>query len=72
MTRGQDSLAIELEPMHGPAEAWAAQGERPALIVVAASADELAEHARLLAAIEAENKAPVVWRRFEAVAELAQ
>jgi DNA polymerase-3 subunit epsilon len=72
MTRGQDSLAIELEPARGPSDAWAAQGERPALIVVAASEEELAEHERLLAAIEAENKAPPVWRRFEAVAELAQ
>jgi DNA polymerase-3 subunit epsilon len=70
MTRGQDSLAIELEPARGPSEAWTAQGERPALIVVPASADELAEHARLLEAIEAENKAPSVWRRLEAAVEL--
>jgi DNA polymerase-3 subunit epsilon len=72
MTRGQDSLAIELEPARAPSEAWAAQGERPALIVVPASVEELAEHARLLAAIEAENKSPSVWRRFEAAVELAQ
>jgi DNA polymerase-3 subunit epsilon len=70
MTRGQDSLAIELEPARGPAEAWTAQGERPSLIVVPASAEELAEHARLLDAIEAENRAPSVWRRFEATVEL--
>jgi DNA polymerase-3 subunit epsilon len=65
MTRGQDSLAIELEPARATSEAWVAQGDRPALIVVPASAEELAEHERLLAAIEAENKAPSVWRRFE-------
>ena len=70
MTRGQDSLAIELEPARGPSEAWVAQGERPALIVVPASEQELAEHDRLLAAIEAENKAPSVWRRFEAAVEV--
>jgi DNA polymerase-3 subunit epsilon len=70
MTRGQDSLAIELEPARAASEAWVAQGERPALIVVPASEQELAEHDRLLAAIEAENKAPSVWRRFEAAVEV--
>src|SRR5262249_39327307 len=69
MTRGQDSLAIELEPARAPSETWVAQGERPALIVVPASAEELAEHDRLLAAIEAENRTPSVWRRFEAAVE---
>src|SRR5882672_1588273 len=71
MTRGQDSLAIELEPARAASEAWMGQGERPSLIVVPASAEELAEHARLLEAIEAENKAPSVWRRFEAAVELS-
>jgi DNA polymerase III subunit epsilon len=70
MTRGQDSLAIELEPARGAGGAWAAQGERPSLMVLRASAEELAEHARLLEAIEAENKAPAVWRRFDAAVEL--
>jgi DNA polymerase-3 subunit epsilon len=70
MTRGQDSLAIELEPARALSEAWVAQGERPALIVVEATAEEIAEHDRLLAAIEAENRAPSVWRRFEAAVEL--
>ena len=70
MTRGQDSLAIELEPVRAATGAGFAQGERPPLIVVAASAAELAEHARLLEAIEAENKAPPVWRRFEAAVEV--
>jgi DNA polymerase-3 subunit epsilon len=70
MTRGQDSLAIELEPARAATGAWAAQGERPSLIVLRASAEELAEHARLLEAIEAENKAPSVWRRFDAAVEL--
>jgi DNA polymerase-3 subunit epsilon len=65
MTRGQDSLAIELEPARAPSEAWVAPGERPTLIVVPASAEELAEHERLLAAIEAENRAPSVWRSLE-------
>jgi DNA polymerase III subunit epsilon len=70
MTRGQDSLAIELEPARPASDAWTGQGERPSLIVIPASAEELDEHARLLAAIEAENKAHCVWRRFEAAVEL--
>jgi DNA polymerase III subunit epsilon len=70
MTRGQDSLAIELEPARALSETWTAQGERPALMVVRASPEELAEHARLLEAIEAENRAPSVWRRLDAAAEM--
>lgn len=68
MTRGQDSLAIELEhPRAGPQsdKATAREG-RPRLIVVAPSAEELAEHARLLADIDAESKGRCVWRRLEA------
>jgi DNA polymerase-3 subunit epsilon len=70
MTRGQDSLAIELEPAGEAAGGWAGLGERPPLMIVAASAEELAEHALLLDAMEAENKAPSVWRRSAAVVEL--
>jgi len=65
MTRGQDSLAIEFDRPRAASLAPAAQGERPRLIVVQPSAEELAEHARLLAGIEAETKAPCVWHRFE-------
>ena len=65
MTRGQDSLAIELDHPRAASLTPAAQGERPRLIVIEPSAEELAEHARLLADIEAETKAPCVWRRFE-------
>ena len=71
MTRGQDSLAIELEPARAAGGAWAAQGERPPLMIIPASAEEIAEHAFLLDAIEAENKAPSVWRRLEAAMELS-
>jgi len=55
MTRGQDSLAIELEPARAPSEAWAAQGERARADRRSREVEELAEHARLLAAIEAET-----------------
>jgi len=70
MTRGQDSLAIELDSPRPALGTAASQGERPRLIVVQPSAEELAGHARLLADIEAENKAQCVWRRFEAAVEL--
>ena len=70
MTRGQDTQAIELEPPRTASQAWIAEGERPRLIVVPASAEELAEHERLLEAIEAENRTPSVWRRLEAGVEL--
>src|SRR5437879_6560989 len=69
MTRGQDSLAIELERPRQASASAAPQGERPQLIVIQPSADELAEHAQLLADIEAENKARCVWRRFELAVE---
>src|SRR6266508_3880491 len=71
MTRGQDSLAIELDrPRPALGRAAATEGERPPLIVFQPSAEELAEHARLLADIEAENKAQCVWRRFETAVEM--
>ena len=70
MTRGQDSLAIDLEAPRPASQAWTTEGERPRLIVVPASAEELAEHERLLEAIEAENRTPSVWRRLEAAVEL--
>src|SRR5437879_12023521 len=71
MTRGQDSLAIELDrPRPALGTPTATQDERPRLIVFLPSAEELAEHARLLADIEAENKAQCVWRRFETEVEM--
>ena len=71
MTRGQDSLAIELDrPRPALGTPTATRDERPRLIVFLPSEEELAEHARLLADIEAENKAQCVWRRFETVVEM--
>jgi DNA polymerase-3 subunit epsilon len=73
MTRGQDSLAIELDrPRLVPAAgAGTMRIERPRLLVVQPSAEELAEHALLLAEIDAESKGRCVWRRIEP-AEAAQ
>ncbi len=73
MTRGQDSLAIELDrPRPAPAAgAETMRIERPQLLVIQPSAEELAEHAQVLAEIETESKGRCVWRRLEP-AEAAQ
>jgi len=66
MTRGQDSLAMEFDrPRPVSVEMQTARGERPPLVVVRPSAEELAEHARLLTDIEAEARAGCVWLRAE-------
>jgi len=63
MTRGQDSLAIELEsPIATVGSPTAVAAERPQLIVLRATDQELAEHLRSLAAIEKESKGRLVWR----------
>ena len=73
MTRGQDSLAIELEAPRASlvVEAGAIAG-RPPLLVLAASAEEIAEHEKLLAAIDAESKGRCVWRLLAAVPAAAE
>jgi DNA polymerase-3 subunit epsilon len=70
LTRGQDSLAIELDRPRHPLGAATPHNERPQLIVIQPSADELADHAQLLAGIEAENKTRCVWHRFELAVEV--
>ncbi len=62
MTRGQESLDIELEPsVPESALAGGPALERPRLIVLRASEEELAEHARVLESIARETKARPVW-----------
>jgi DNA polymerase-3 subunit epsilon len=62
MTRGQENLAIGLEtPATALDAAMAFGGERPPVVVCRASAEELAEHARLLESIARETKGKVVW-----------
>jgi DNA polymerase-3 subunit epsilon len=70
MTRGQESLAIELDQPRivMAAQAGITGGERPVLIVIRASAQELAEHDRVLAAIEAESKGRCLWRLLDSIA----
>jgi DNA polymerase-3 subunit epsilon len=67
MTRGQESLMMDLEM--GSAEVAAlVTGERPPIRVLSASADELAEHERVLVEIDKESKGKTLWRTLLAEA----
>jgi DNA polymerase-3 subunit epsilon len=65
MTRGQESLVMELET---PAEAAAAlaamQVDASNLIILPAAPDEVALHERYLDAMEKEAKGPALWRKL--------
>ena len=60
MTRGQESLIMDLETPP-PMATCLVEGSRPRLQVVRASADELAEHQRVLAEIGKESKGKCLW-----------
>jgi len=62
MTRGQESLMMDLD--HGPLETAWAEGERPVIRVMAATAEELAGHERVLAEIDKESKGRTLWRQL--------
>ena len=62
MTRGQESLIIDLDQGGGTEEQHAVGGDRPPLRVVVATQDELADHERLLDEIVKESKGRCVWR----------
>jgi DNA polymerase III subunit epsilon len=66
MTRGQESLMMELE---APAAAAAAAAglilDVSKLLVLRPSAEELAAHEQYLDALEKDAKAPSLWRRLE-------
>jgi len=67
MTRGQDSLAMDFDrPRPVSPEMQTKRSERPSLIVTRPSREESAEHARLLAEIEAEAQSGCIWLRVEA------
>jgi DNA polymerase-3 subunit epsilon len=61
MTRGQESLIIDLAPPPGAQVALAAAGERRPTPVLRASDEEMAGHARVLAAIQKESKGKCLW-----------
>ncbi len=60
MTRGQESLVMDLDS--GAAAIAFIKGEHPPIRVVAAAAEELAEHERVLAEIDKESKGKTLWR----------
>ena len=65
MTRGQESLVMELETPAAVANA-AAGIDVSLLIVVRASAEEAAAHERYLDSLEKETKSAALWRRLAA------
>ncbi len=64
MTRGQDSLVMDLTPAHVQADV--SEIDVSQLIVLLPSVDEIAAHEAMLDAIEGESKAGSVWRRAAA------
>lgn len=62
MTRGQESLMIELDQLDAMDEAELAATTHPPLHVLMASAEELAAHERVLEEIDRESKGHCMWR----------
>lgn len=60
MTRGQESLVIALDETADALQPVAV-GDRPRLRVIRASAEEVAEHERLLAQIDKESRGRCLW-----------
>jgi DNA polymerase-3 subunit epsilon len=62
LTRGQDSLMIELDTPAARLDAVAVNSGGAPLIVLRATDDELVAHAALLAELDKESKGACVWR----------
>ena len=73
MTRGQESLIIDLENNSAEQQAINQQllADRPrrAQLIVRACDDEIAEHQALLAAIQKESKGQCLWLADEVAAQ---
>ena len=61
MTRGQESLIMDLSPAPATQLEVAARAQRKPIPVLRASDDELAEHQRVLQAIQKESKGKCLW-----------
>jgi len=63
MTRGQESLTIDMgaAPVRSAALAMGALAQRPTLIVLLPSPDELAAHAAYLEALDGDSRGRCVW-----------
>ena len=66
MTRGQDSLVMDVEPAPRAAAATRLAVGKLDLVVLAASGEECAEHERQLADIDKASKGATVWRKLQA------
>jgi DNA polymerase-3 subunit epsilon len=64
MTRGQESLAMELQQVPAAALVGEVPVERARLPVLAATDDEIAEHAKVLQGIQAESKGKCLWLKL--------
>jgi DNA polymerase III subunit epsilon len=63
MTRGQESLAMELDDDTAPVAGGPPRFDTSKLVVVRATADEAAAHEKLLDGMKKEAKKGIVWRR---------
>lgn len=61
LTRGQENLIMDLDIVPDAATQLRLSAERPPLLVVHASAEELVEHRRVLAEIAKESKGKCLW-----------
>ena len=66
MTRGQETLLMELESPPAEGLRTALPAERPALRVVRASAEEQAKHERILSEIGQESRGNCLWQERQA------
>jgi len=66
MTRGQDSLIIDLAPAPKVAAATRKSSGKLELVVLAATADELAEHEKQLAELDKASGGATLWRKLAA------
>jgi DNA polymerase-3 subunit epsilon len=64
MTRGQDSLAIDLEAPRVPAS-QSAGGARVRLLVIEATEEECVLHAQVLEGIQKQTKGKCLWKQLE-------
>ncbi len=63
LTRGQDSLVMDLEDTPPPVAGGPPRFDTSKLVVVRATADEAAAHEKLLDGMQKEAKRGIVWRR---------
>lgn len=65
MTRGQESLVMDLAPQADTGLQLGTRGERRPTRILPASAEELEAHARVLASIQKESKGKCLWLNAE-------